>query len=301
MPQARAAHHPRAASKNMNNAPEPKAAAATREWGQEAPDAMVRKRAPAARKARPRESMLGWSIFISGDFLFLSNVCLYLEFASVNSLSKLSAPVPSIRMFGVVSPSVSCLSVVLMKARPMHPIQMAAARTGLSPHVIRIWERRYGAVKPERDDSRRRLYSEEEIERLTLLRNATQAGHPIGTIAQLGAEQIGDLVDRARLAKSSQIVQAVDAGALFRTECLDAVKRLDAEALGQAFQRGLISLGHHGFLQVVVAPLAEEIGTHWRDGTITAAHEHFFTASAKVFLGHLGRQFTAQSGSPNLI
>ncbi len=68
--------------------------------------------------------------------------------------------------------------------QPLHPIQVAAARTGLSPHVIRVWERRYGAVKPERGDSKRRLYSDEEIERLTLLRNATQAGHPISTIAR---------------------------------------------------------------------------------------------------------------------
>ena len=183
----------------------------------------------------------------------------------------------------------------------LHPIQIAAARTGLSPHVIRVWERRYGAVKPERDEARRRLYSDKEIERLMLLRNATQAGHAIRTIAQLSAEQIEGLVDKARLTKSAEIIRAVDAGAVFRTECLEAVKRLDAAALGQAFQRALVSLGHLGFLQVVVAPLAEEIGTHWRDGTISAAHEHFFTASAKVFLGHSSRQFAAGSGMPNLI
>jgi len=188
-----------------------------------------------------------------------------------------------------------------MKDRTLHPIQIAAARTGLSPHVIRVWERRYGAVKPERDDGRRRLYSDGEIERLTLLRNATQAGHPISTVAQLSAKQIEGLVDKARLAKSAESSRAVDGGAVFRTECLDAVKRLDAGALGQAFERGLVALGHQGFLQVVVAPLAEEVGAHWRDGTITAAHEHFFTASAKVFLGHLSRQFAVGSGMPNLI
>lgn len=188
-----------------------------------------------------------------------------------------------------------------MAEQLFHPIQVAAIRTGLSPHVIRVWERRYGAVKPKRDDSRRRLYSDEEIDRLTLLRNATKAGHPISKIAQLRAKEIEGLVDKARLAKSAEISRAVDAGAIFRTECLDAVKRLDAGALGQAFQRGLVALGHQGFLQVVIAPLADEVGTHWRDGTITAAHEHFFTASAKVFLGHLSRQFAVGAGMPNLI
>ena len=117
----------------------------------------------------------------------------------------------------------------------------------------------------------------------------------------LSAPQIELLVDKARLAKSAEIGRAVDAGAVFRTECLDAVKRLDAGALGQALQRGLVALGHQGFLQVVVAPLADEIGAHWRDGTITAAHEHFFTASAKIFLGHMSRQFAEGAGMPNLI
>ena len=51
-----------------------------------------------------------------------------------------------------------------MKAH--HAIRIVAQKTGLSPHVIRIWEKRYGAVKPSRSDSKRRLYSEEEIERL---------------------------------------------------------------------------------------------------------------------------------------
>ncbi len=188
-----------------------------------------------------------------------------------------------------------------MPDEPLHPIQIAIARTGLSQHVIRVWERRYGAVKPKRDDSARRLYSDKEIERLALLRDATQAGHAISTIAQLSAKQLESLIAKSRVAKSAETSRAMDAGAAFRTECLDAVKRLDGSALEQALQRGLVALGHQGFLQVVVAPLAEEVGAHWRDGTITAAHEHFFTASAKVFLGHLSKQFASGSGMPNLI
>ena len=57
--------------------------------------------------------------------------------------------------------------------------------TGLSPHLIRIWEKRYSAVAPERTDTNRRLYSDAEIERLNLLRLATRAGHSIGNIAKL--------------------------------------------------------------------------------------------------------------------
>ena len=45
-------------------------------------------------------------------------------------------------------------------------------------------------------------------------------------------------------------------------------------------------LGAQGLLQRVVAPLAQTIGDLWRDGTITAAHEHFVSAVIRVFLDH---------------
>ncbi len=188
-----------------------------------------------------------------------------------------------------------------MSDRPIHPIQIAAARSGLSPHVIRVWERRYGAIKPKRGPSQRRLYSDKEIERLALLSEATRAGHPISSIANLNASELQRLLNKSKGARQAAIVRVTDEGAVFRGECLQAVRRLDAKALEQSLQGALVTLGHQGFLQVVLAPLSEEIGTRWREGTITAAHEHFFSAAAKVFLGRVSKQFAAESGAPNLI
>src|SRR5689334_7608896 len=86
-------------------------------------------------------------------------------------------------------------------------IKVVARRTGLSAHVIRIWEKRYGAVEPERTETRRRLYSDEQIERLSLLREITQSGHSIGHVAKLPTEKLRQLAresqgsnDRARRA-----------------------------------------------------------------------------------------------------
>ena len=46
-------------------------------------------------------------------------------------------------------------------------------RTGLSPDVLRVWERRYGAVHPTRSPGNRRFYSDADVERLQLMRAAT--------------------------------------------------------------------------------------------------------------------------------
>ena len=50
-----------------------------------------------------------------------------------------------------------------------YPMKFVTQRTGLSPHVLRVWERRYGAVQPDRTESNRRQYGEDDVARLGLL------------------------------------------------------------------------------------------------------------------------------------
>ncbi len=181
-------------------------------------------------------------------------------------------------------------------------IQAVAERTGLSPHVIRAWERRYRAIEPERSAGKHRLYSEEEIERIGLLHRAVRSGHSIGKIAQLPNEEL-----RALIANQPASIRAAaglggdDPAASFRDESLAAVGRFDGPALQAILSRALVTFGHMGLLRLVVAPLAEEIGERWRSGALTAAHEHFFTASVKGFLGDVTRQFSVPVNAPRII
>jgi len=71
--------------------------------------------------------------------------------------------------------------------RQQHPIQVAARRSGLTSDVIRAWERRYRAVEPGRSATNRRLYSDDDVERLLLLGQVTRAGRRIGDVAGLPA------------------------------------------------------------------------------------------------------------------
>ena len=61
-----------------------------------------------------------------------------------------------------------------------HPIAVAAERTGLTQDVLRVWERRYGAVKPKRGANGQRVYTDADLEQLRLLHAATHAGRSIG-------------------------------------------------------------------------------------------------------------------------
>lgn len=186
-----------------------------------------------------------------------------------------------------------------------HSIQSVAQRTGLSPHVIRVWEKRYGAVKPSRTATNRRRYSDGEVARLNLLRRATEAGHSIGAIAGLDDGTLGALaaenvvVAAGSMGTSASIPSksAVD----FTTRCLDAAKALDSRAFEDALQRGAVALGNRGLLEHVIAPVAEAIGRLWRDGTITAAHEHFASAAIRAFLTHASRSFALPANAPHVV
>lgn len=73
----------------------------------------------------------------------------------------------------------------------------AVARTGLSPAVIRMWEKRYGAVEPRRTATNRRLFSPLDVRRLALMKQLTDQGHAISRIAVLGAEPLQALVEES--------------------------------------------------------------------------------------------------------
>ena len=179
-------------------------------------------------------------------------------------------------------------------------IKVAAQRTGLSAHVIRIWEKRYDAVEPIRTETNRRLYSEEQIERLILLREITQNGHSIGNVAKIPTEQLRELLSQSH-PSSPPARTAAPTEAAFLDECIEAVKALDNHALEDTLKRAVIALGAQGLLHRVIAPLLQNIGHLWSVGTLRTAHGHFATAVIRVFLGHASKPFAGVANGPVII
>jgi MerR family transcriptional regulator, light-induced transcriptional regulator len=186
-------------------------------------------------------------------------------------------------------------------AEVQHSIKVAARRCGLTTHVIRIWEKRYDAVSPDRTDTNRRLYSEDEIERLNLLRLATETGHSISNVAKLPTEQLRKLVEEslpaatpARKGTARSADDVVDAA-------VDATRNLGAAELEDILARAAVVYGHHGLLENVVSPFAVKVGDLWREGVITAAHEHFASAVIRNFLIRHSKPYAMNGGTPVLV
>ena len=72
----------------------------------------------------------------------------------------------------------------MSKAPAHYPIRAVSRLTGISIDTLRAWERRHDAVTPVRDE-RGRMYTDADVARLRLLRQAVEQGHSIGRLAGL--------------------------------------------------------------------------------------------------------------------
>ena len=206
----------------------------------------------------------------------------------------------------------------------LHPIQIVARRTGLTPDVLRAWERRYEAITPGRTEGSRRLYSDADIERLILLRRATNAGRSIGQVAALPTDRLRRLVeedesaapagDGASAAKGESPDSAGGAGMvasalvstgreleMHRGACLAAVEDLDVAALETAVDRALLSFGPLIVCDRILVPLMDGIGRAWAHGSLGIVHEHLASAVVRTILGSIASGYTPGHGAPGIV
>ena len=171
-------------------------------------------------------------------------------------------------------------------------IGTAARLTGLSEHLIRVWERRYRAVQPRRTASGVRLYSEADLTRLRLLRRVTDQGHAIGTVAELDTKQLRRLGGEA----AAEPLNADSTGSValrLIEEILKAVAALDLGAALEAISRSDAALGLRTTALDVLLPALQEVGRRWEAGRFSVAQEHAAAAMVRNYLGtalrNLGR------------
>lgn len=184
----------------------------------------------------------------------------------------------------------------------LHGIKAATSLTGLSGHVIRVWEKRYNAVTPQRTETNRRLYSDEDILRLQNLSQLLSKGYAIGQIAQLTDVELKALWDSIEVAemKNSPAESHEQSGLLVQAAAA-AIRNYDQDALNKIFDDASLALGYSGLLELVVIPLIQQVGDDWHRGLLTCAGEHAATSFIKDYLAHSVRTFSREENAPVLV
>lgn len=183
---------------------------------------------------------------------------------------------------------------------PAFGIGAVSARTGLSPAVLRVWERRYGAVVPGRGDSGHRLYTERDIARLSAIRALVDAGHRIGTIARLPDGELERLVSSLPSRPTVPAVRAVG-GPVSLDPALDAVAALDGDSLLACVEGASMRLSRVALLDEFLVPLMHAIGDRCANGSLRTVHEHLATAVIRGYLENMHAAYPPDASSPAIL
>ena len=161
---------------------------------------------------------------------------------------------------------------------------------GLSPHVLRAWERRYGVLVPARTAKGQRTYTSEQAEYLRLLSWLNAQGHVISSLVQASVDELRTLERKLLEEKAQNDDQGAKNEALVRSNISKLQKRVtrfqslelleDLRALREA-------LSARDVLLQVIYPMLVYLGDRVAKENISIAEEHAVSAVLKVFLGEL--------------
>ncbi len=156
-----------------------------------------------------------------------------------------------------------------------------ARRVGVSPELLRAWERRYGLLQPIRSEGGFRLYTSEDADRVERMRRALDEGLSAAQAARLA-------LTPARPAE----------GALehARTRLLAAAQDYDEAAVHSVLDEALAGFALETVLRELILPALREIGDEWERGELEIGQEHFATTLIRERLLALSRHWSRGGG-----
>ena len=141
--------------------------------------------------------------------------------------------------------------------------------SGIKAHTIRIWEKRYTIITPERTSTNIRFYSDEDLKKIMNVSVLNSHGVKISRIAELSTEEISSKI----LALSDTKPEA----SIYIDQLVVAMVDLEEEKFEKILNIHVSKFGFERSITEVVYPFMEKIGVLWQTGTITPAHEHFIS------------------------
>jgi methanogenic corrinoid protein MtbC1 len=167
--------------------------------------------------------------------------------------------------------------------------------TGLGKDTLRVWERRYGFPRPERDQHGERAYPLEQVEKLRLIKRLMGQGWRPGRLLAKPDEEL------AALAVPAEPSPAGVAGGSLMPAVVDLIRHHDIPALGNALRQALHRHGLQQFVLETVSALNRAVGEAWMRGEIQVFEEHLYTEQMQALLRQAIGALPAGSGRPRVL
>lgn len=145
--------------------------------------------------------------------------------------------------------------------------------SGIKAHTIRMWEKRYGVLTPERTETNIRNYSVNGLQKILNVAFLNENGYKISRISKMNDNDISELVRSITTSKSN----ASRALKSFKVSMMN----FDQALFLKTYENLLTTKTFSEIYNDVFIPLMIEIGMLWQAGTITPAHEQFISNLVK--------------------
>jgi MerR family transcriptional regulator, light-induced transcriptional regulator len=180
--------------------------------------------------------------------------------------------------------------------RPLLRIGELSRRLGVSDHVLRAWESRYGLLQPVRSPGGFRLYSEADEMRIRRMQAYLAEGLSAAQAARAALDGVG-----APLGPFPQPRLAAAAGSEPCAALRHALDAFDEPAAQAVLDRLLADLSLPAVLRDVVLPYLSDLGGRWQHGTASVAMEHFASNVIRGRLAGLARGWGSGHGQQALL
>jgi len=159
-------------------------------------------------------------------------------------------------------------------------------RVGVSEHVLRAWESRYGLLDPARSAGGYRLYSAEDESRVRRMQAHLDHGLAAAQAARaaIAGEQPGGISrhDVTAAVARAGLVEPADA----LRQALDGLDEPGAQAV---LDKLLTDFTVETVLRDVLLPYLHDLGQRWEQGTVSVAQEHFASHVVRGRMASLAR------------
>ena len=158
-------------------------------------------------------------------------------------------------------------------------------------------ENRYAVVKPQRTNTNRRLYTDEDVEKLRLLKEATQKGYTISRISNFSSEKISELLNRQKISKHN----SSNTENFFLQESLSDIFDMNPNKLEKTFLKASVELSQLHLMDKLIVPLIYKIGEMWKSGDMRISHEHLSSSIIKNFLLNIIKNSHPNESAPKIV
>lgn len=180
------------------------------------------------------------------------------------------------------------------------PLKYVTQKTGLSDQVIRAWENRYKAVVPDRLPNKRRVYSEQEIQKLYLLKQVTRSGHSISQVAHLSCKELQKLCNEIHKNHFPAVSEALNTSAVFKT-ALHNIQQMDPIQFEETLTNATLHFSPLEMIDHLIVPLMQEIGHRWESGDFTISQEHMASAIVRFLLQSMSKAYRAKPNARRIV